>query len=239
MESRVEEVLRLMHSHRSIRKYKLGENVGEDLKAILKAVNRSPTSWNLMPVTIIVVRDREIKRRLSNILGGQEHIWEAPVFLVFAVDFAKVEEASTILGYTPAKRGLGHLVSGVVNAGIMAGWAALAAEALGYGITLIAVYTDACGVAEILGLPDGVIPVVGMTVGIPAESPSIRPRQPLEAMISFDGYGESPRVKADGVVSVYGGRARRLFERVVAEEGYFQRLNERMRRCLESRGYLA
>ena len=218
--------------HRSVRRYS-GPVDEADLEVILEAARRAPTAWNLMPVSVQVVRDRGLLSRLADAVGGQEHVAEAPVFLVFSVDYAKVVEAARASGVEPGRPGLGHFAAALVDAGIMAGWAALAAEDLGYGVAFIAVYGNPCGVAEALGEP-----VVGLAVGRPGEEPPVRPRQPPEALVGFDGYGASPAERAGGVAGVYGGRAARLFRYVLAPGGYLDRVGEALWECLERRGYV-
>ena len=162
---------------------------------------------------------------------------KAPLFLVFSVDYAKIVEASRASGVEPAEPGLGHVFAALIDAGIMVGWAGLAAEDLGYGVAYIAVYGNPCGVAEILELPPLVVPVVGLAIGRPGEDPARRPRQPLESMLGRNGYGTSPGEKAQGVKSVYGQRAQRLFNIVTSREGYLHKLSGRILQCLKDRGY--
>ena len=229
-------VLELAEAHRSIRRYS-GPVSDEDLEKILKAARRAPTAWNLMPVSIQVVRDRRLLELLGDAVGGQEHVKNAPVFLVFSVDYAKILEASRMSRVEPAQPGLGHLVAGLIDAGIMVGWAGLAAEDLGYGVAYIAVYGASCRVAEILGLPLLVLPVVGLVVGRPGEEPPTRPRQPMDSLVGYDGYGEAPAERARGVVEVYGARAARLFARVTGKQGYLDKLGRELMDCIEKRGF--
>lgn len=222
--------------HRSIRKYS-GPVSDEDKRLILEAAQRAPTAWNLMPVSIQAVTDPALLERLGDAVGGQEHVKKAPLFLVFSVDYAKVLEASRASGIEPSTPGLGHFMAALIDAGIMAGWAGLAAEDLGYGVAYIAVYGSACRVAEILGLPRHVVPVVGLAIGRPGEEPPVRPRQPLEALVGWNGYGSSPGERAAGVRSVYGERAQRLFSIVTSPGGYLDRVGEGMVSCLRERGF--
>ncbi len=231
------DVVDAIMSHRSIRKYRSEPVNEEDLIIIVKAAIRAPTSWNLMPVSIIAVTDDATKRKLAEHVGGQQHVAEAPVFLVFAVDYAKVFEAAKSLGVEPSEPGLGHLLSAAINAGIMAAWATLAAEKMGYGATMIAVYGNPCAIAKELGLPRGVVPILGLTIGIPAESPEVRPRQPVGSVFSRETYTPAPSERADGVIRVYGDRARAIMERVVGVNGYFESVSSRIRDCLREQGF--
>ncbi len=181
-----ETVLDVIFSHASVRSYTSEPVSREDLERILEAARRAPTAWNLMPVYIYAVLDEKLKGELAEALGGQEHVARAPVFLVFSLDWGKLLKASEESGVEPAIPGIGHIVPGLVDVGIIAGWAGLAAESLGYGITFIAVYSNPCRVAEILGLEEYVVPVVGIALGRPAESPGPRPRQDPVSVYGID-----------------------------------------------------
>jgi FMN reductase [NAD(P)H] len=231
------DLLDVISSHRSIRRYR-DESVPENhVEIILEAARRAPTSYNLMPVSIIAVTDPVLREKLAEAVGRQEHVASAPLFLVFTVDYAKMVEAARHIGVEFSQPGLGHLVPALLDVGIMSGWAALAAERLGYGITFIALYSNPCGVAKILGLPGLVLPVVGITVGLPAESPELRPRHPPSAVYSENKYCPGPRERGVKVAETYGGRVRRLFEAVLKPGSYYDRVSEAFTRCMEQRGF--
>jgi len=226
--------LDVIESHASVREY-TGEPVEEShLNAIIEAARRAPTAWNLQPITVIAVTERGLLERLARDVGGQEHVARASVFLVFALDARKVWLAARSSGVEPARPGLGHLATWMLDAGIAAGWAALAAEELGYGVAFIAVYGNPCSVAETLHLPQGVLPVVGLAIGRPAERPGPRPRQPPEAFWGRNRYPNlPPRAMAEAVAGVYGGRAARLYRHVLAAGGYYERVSSVLERCLQ------
>ncbi len=230
--------LSVIKSHASVRSYRGGEIPREHLEAILEAARRAPTGWNLQPLTIIAVQDPDLKKKLSQALGGQEHVAEAPVFLVFAIDYAKIARLGEKLGYR-IEPGLGNLVEALIDAGIASGWAAIAAETLGYGITFIALYENPCPVAEALGLPDLVVPAVGLTIGRPAEAPKPRPRQSLETLVDYNHY-TGPEEKAEALresLDTYAGRASRLFSYIFSPGGYYERASRNMAHCLREKGF--
>ncbi len=227
--------VRTIQNHRSIRAYSGGVEA-HDLELILESVRRSPSAWNLMPYFVNVVTDPSVKRKVAEAVGGQSHVAEAPVFLVFALDFEKVAEAARMAGVEPARPGLGHLVEGLVDIGIAVGWAAVTAESLGYGVAFIALYGNPCGVRESLGLPKGLVPVVGLAIGRPGEEPPLRPRQDRRGL-----YGErvpDARDRGAAVAGVYGDRLPRFMERVVGVGGYIEGVGKRFRECLADAGYV-
>ena len=226
-------VVELIERHRSIRRYLEEDIREEDLRTILEASRRAPTAWNLMPIYIYVVRDRVKQKLLSEAVGGQEHVAKASVFLVYVVDYAKIMKAVEKLGIDKKEPSLSNFVEALINAGIMAGWAALTAEALGYGITFIAVYMNPCRVAEILGLENYMIPVVGLTIGKPGENPSTRPRQDSSAV-----YGSAlvdAEKRGEAVIKIYGEKARDRLDMILNR--FHVEVNEKLKECLVTKGF--
>ena len=225
-----------IESHASVRRY-TGEAIPEDdLEAVLRAAQRAPTGWNMQPVTVVAVTDRGLLAQLADIVGGQEHVAQAAAFLVFTVDYAKIVAAAEREGVR-AKPGLANLYEALIDAGIMAGWAMLAAESLGYGGVLVALYENPCPIVELLGLPRYAVPAVGLALGKPAEKPRPRPRQRLEALAPRNHYGGVDD-KAEAVIEAYNGKARKLFAYIFGPEGYYDTASERLRFCLEKQGFL-
>ena len=228
--------LSVAKSHASVRVFK-EEDIGEeDLRAVLEASRRAPTGWNLQPVTIVAVRDREKLRLIADSVGGQEHVANAAVFLVYVVDYAKIVRAAEKLGIK-AEPGPANLYEALVDVGIMAGWAMLAAESLGYGGVFVALYENPCAIVELLNLPRYTVPVVGLALGRPAEKPAPKKRQRLDALVAWDEYGNADE-KAEAVLEVYGERARRLFTYVFSPDGYYRTASERLLFCLGKQGLL-
>ncbi|MEB3860390.1 MAG: nitroreductase family protein [Desulfurococcales archaeon] len=227
--------LNVIGEHKSIRRYKPDPVPEEDLEKILEAARRHPSSWNLQPVTVFVVKEQEVKERLASILWNQPHIREAPVFLIFAVDYLKVVRATELLGVEPVEPGQGNLLSGVMAASMSLAWAALAAESLGYGVAFIAVYGRPCRVAEALKLPRYLLPIAGLLIGKPAESPGLRPRQPVEALVSSTDYGD-PDARAKSYMSNDPELAKTL-KMVMSKNGFYGEVNKEVAECLRRQGF--
>jgi len=224
--------MQVIEKHASVRKFR-GDPVPDgDLRVILEAARRAPSGWNLQPYTIVVVRDGERRREIADAVGGQEHVAEAPVFLVFMVDLAKVADAASRLGLE-ARPNLAALVEALVDVGIASAWAALAAESLGYGVVYVALYENPCGVADIVSAGKGTLPVIGLAIGRPAEEPRPRRRQRLEALVHEEAYRGA---RGDAILEVYGDRARRVFTYLYGPGGYYGEASLNLIRCLRRQG---
>ena len=73
----------------SLRKYNDKPISQEDLDIILESAMRAPTAGNMMPYSIIVIRDEKMKETLSHTCDEQPFIKNASVLLVFVADYQK------------------------------------------------------------------------------------------------------------------------------------------------------
>ncbi|MGI9643240.1 MAG: nitroreductase family protein [Acidimicrobiia bacterium] len=183
----------LMRSHVSVRSFTNEPVSDELLDVVLDAARRAPTSSNWQTYSIIVVRDPDKKRRLAELAGGQGHIEASQAFLAFAADVHRVGIATSLHGVEPAT-GLNNTLTPVVDAAIVGEAAQVAAESFGLGAVMVGgMRRDATGVAEVLGLPEGVFVVYGMSVGWPAADPrehGLKPRLPSQLVVHTDGYSD-------------------------------------------------
>jgi hypothetical protein len=70
--------------------------------------------------------------------------------------------------------------------------AALCAEAEGLGICYLGTTLASCDeIARVLECPPFVVPVVGFTLGYPAEAPGVRDRLPLSGILHEERYRDS------------------------------------------------
>jgi FMN reductase (NADPH) len=185
-------VLDLMADHGSVRRYRPDPVPAETVSAIIYAAQRASTSSNLQMWTVIAVTDAERRGRLAELCGNQAHIAQAPLFLAWCADLARLDRACELRGYTQMTGYVENFLVAAVDAAIAAQNAALAAESLGLGICYIgAIRNRPLDVIEFLGLPRYTFPIAGMTVGWPAVDPPKRPRLDTAAVLHWDRYDRS------------------------------------------------
>ncbi len=222
--------------HRSIRKYKREKIKEEDLKIILEAIRRAPSGWGLGWVNVIVVQDEVLKSRIADLVGGQKHVEEAPLLLVFIVDYARLEKVLEKTGTVSAKPNLGFLLAGLVDVGIASAFATIAAESLGYGVCYIAIYSAMCEIAKLLNLPKGSIPIVGLTVGIPSEEPGLRPRPSLDVIADIDKYGVLEE-KVNKTIEQLRNYMAKTWKLVLSKDGIYENVGVQILECLRNQGF--
>lgn len=185
-------IINTLLDHRSIRKYSSKKIDNKELEYILKSAQASANSINGQSVSIIVVKDTDRKNKLAELAGNQIYISEAPVFLVFCMDFNRTNKACEKTGVTQAivDSQEASLVGGI-DTGLAMGNAIAAAESLGLGTVCIGgVRRNPEEVIELLELPKYVFPLVGLVIGHPEEKPEQKERFPMDVVVSEETYKE-------------------------------------------------
>ncbi len=170
------DLMEAIKTRRSIRKYKetpVPENL---LKEVLNAARLAPSAENAQPWKIVVVRDVEVRQKVTQACNGQRFLLQAPVVLVLC---GIPEEAFPTVG--------GYMSSHVIDAAIALDHLTLAARALGLGTCWVAKFKED-RLRDILGIPEDVRVIAVSPLGYPDESPERSPRKNLEELISYDRY---------------------------------------------------
>ncbi|MFC0214970.1 oxygen-insensitive NADPH nitroreductase [Paenibacillus chartarius] len=209
------DIVTLLLDHKSIRKFKPDAVPPEQIGAIVAAAQAASTSSNMQAYSVIGVTDPEVKGKLAELAGGQRHVEQCPLFLVWCADLHRIELAGRL--HDPDFRletNVETFLLGTIDAALAAQNAAVAAESLGYGIVYIGgIRNDPAGVSKLLGLPQLVYPVFGLCIGIPDQQPDPRPRLPQHAVYHEGRYASDAeqlagiRAYDDVMQTYYGTRA--------------------------------
>lgn len=187
----VNEVIKRLLSHRSIRSYQERPVPEEDLNQIIAAVQAAPNWVNIQHVSVIAVKKPERRKKFARLCGEQEHIAQAPVFLIFCADYYRTHLACKMEGQSldEVLGDIDHLIVGAHEVGIAVGTAVAAAESFGLGtVTIGDIRLHALEVIKELNLPRYVIPLLGLCIGYPANAPGLKPRLPKEAVYFEETY---------------------------------------------------
>ena len=181
--------IELIYRHGSVRDYKPDPVPDALVEEIVAAGQRASTSSNLQPYSVVSTTDKEKIKQIQEIAGGQRHITQAPVFLLWCADFSRLKRVCLHQGYQMSADYMENFLVGAVDAAIASQNAALAAESLGLGLCYIgAIRNDPRRMISLFQLPELVFPVFGMTLGWPVKAPFIRPRLPLKAVLHKETY---------------------------------------------------
>lgn len=186
------DVIRLLQSHRSIRKFS-GKVVDEDtIQTIILSGQAAATSSNVQATTVIQVNDSDAREKLVAISGGQTYVGTAGAFFVFCADLKRSAQACALQGGEFSSGMTEHFIIATVDVALFAQNCSIAAESLGLGICYIGgLRNDPAAVSELLELPEHVYPVFGFCIGYPDQNPEVKPRLPINAVLMQDHYEQA------------------------------------------------
>lgn len=182
------DVISLLRSHRSIRKF-TDQPVSDDTVAeIMRAAFAAATSSNMQATTVVRVRSAETRAEIAAVAGGQPWVEGAAAFFIWCADIARGAVAAADEN-DPLTDTVEHFIRATVDVALAAQNAAVAAESLGLGICYIGgIRNDPQKVCDLLELPDLVYPVFGFCIGHPAQDPELKPRLPLSVTLKEERY---------------------------------------------------
>ncbi len=190
----------LINNRVSLRKYADKEVTKDVLDIVLKSAMRAPTAGNTMMYSMIVTRDEENKRKLSQTCDNQPFIAKAPVIIIFVADSHRMNKYFKVSGVeeyckknnkklkTPD---LAQLFLATGDAFIAAQNAVVAAESLGLGTCYIGDIVEHHEThRRLLNLPNWATPVAMLCVGYyPDDYPRvIAPRFDKECIVFEEEY---------------------------------------------------
>lgn len=200
----LEAVLRVMHRHRSIRRYRPDPVPDALLDPLLAAGVRASSSGNMQAYSIVVTRDPDLRARLFEPHMQQSMVLEAPVLVTFCADFRRMRRWLALREAPDNFDNLMSFLIAAIDATLVSQSVALAAEAAGLGVCYMGSTLAACDrIGAVLELPPGVAPVVGFSLGWPAEDPTPRDRLPLGALLHRETY-QDPDDRS--LAAAYGDR---------------------------------
>ena len=155
---------------RSVRKYEPKPMPDEDLHTIIEAGRNAPSAANRQPWHFIVIKDPDQRRKVAEACSDQHWMADAAV-IIAGVGKPSVNEKWYAVDVAIAMQNM-----------------ILSATALGYGTCWIGAF-DQERVANLLEVPEDMRVVALTPVGVPADQPEARPRQPLSEFASLDRHG--------------------------------------------------
>lgn len=172
------DVFNAIRNRRSIRSYEEGAVTEDQIRTLIEAASYAPSAGNIQPWEFVVVRDPQIKMRLSAAALHQVFIEEASVVIVICAN-----EARSRQGY--GSRGANLYC--IQDTAAATENLLLAAYALGLGTCWIGAFREDAA-RRVLNVPSHLRPVAIIPVGIPSESPSPRRRRPLAEIIHRESF---------------------------------------------------
>ncbi len=161
------------------------------IETLAAAALCAPTKSDLQQRDIVIVRERSLRDDIDALFPGDEWIAAAPAFLIFCGNNRRQRQLHEWRRRPFANDHLDAFFNAAVDAAIVLATFIIAAERVGLGCCAIsAVRNHASRIGDLLGLPDHVFPVAGLTLGWPAGEGKVSPRLPLAVTVHEDRFNE-------------------------------------------------
>ncbi len=172
------DIFKAIFERRSIRHYSEVPVEWDKIVKILESAVRAPSSGNVQNWRFIIVTDKELRKKLSEISLQQYWMQEAPVHIVVCSDNSLIKKLYGIRG---------EKLYSIQNCAAAIQNMLLTATALGLGTCWVGAFEEEA-VARLLGIPSNVRIQAIITIGYPAEKPP-KPRIfTLEDICYFEKY---------------------------------------------------
>lgn len=183
-------------NHRSIRKFTEQPISEELLRTLFEAGMAGSSSGFLQSASIIRVTDKQLRYEIRRICAeaqdakegekyGHPYVEHCAELLIYCMDNQRHLQVvpNAQIDWTEVT------LVGAIDSAIMAQNLLVAAESLGLGgVYLGSVRNDINRLSELLQLPAGVVPMFGMALGYPDQDPAMRPRLPVELVVSTNKF---------------------------------------------------
>ncbi len=181
------DVLDVMMNHRSIRKFTKEKVDPKLLEEIVNCGLRASNTGNMQLYSVIATQEEPLRTELCGLHFGQ--CSSAPLFLTVCTDVNRYHHYCRVNGCDESYGNMLWFVSALVDASLFAQNLCLAAEARGLGFChLGTVNYNTEKIAKLLQCPKGVVPVIALAMGHPAEEGRLSERLGTDAVLHSEMY---------------------------------------------------
>ncbi len=173
--------------HRSIRKFTEEKVSAELLEEVVNCGLRASNTGNMQLYSVITTQEEPLRSELCQLHFGQ--CATAPLFLTICTDVNRYHHYCRVNQCDEPYGNLLWFISALVDASLFAQNLCLAAEAKGLGFChLGTVNYNTEKIAELLKCPKGVVPVIAIAMGHPAEEGRLSERLGTDAVLHSEVY---------------------------------------------------
>lgn len=203
-------------SRGTVRTYTDRQISEEELSEMIALASHAPNTGNMQWYCVIVTRGSEKKKALAPAHFNQPQVENASAVLTFCVDLNRFEKWCRLNNAEPGYENFQSFVAAMIDASLFAQQFCTVAEMRGFGTCYLGTTTyNAHQIAEILNLPERVVPVTTVTVGYPSVPLNPSWRLPVEAIMHNENYIES----TDGQINSWYNPLEQDSQHYVEENG--------------------
>lgn len=182
------------NNRHTVRKYQDSDIPLAQIKAMLEAAAHAPNTGNMQWYSVIITRDKEQKQRLAPAHFNQQSVCCASAVLTFCIDIRRFEHWCRLNNAVPGFNNFQSFVAAIIDTSLFAQQFCTIAEMDGFGTCYLGTTTyNAPQIAEILELPERVVPVTTITLGVPTSEETAGPttRLPVQSLIHEETYKDA------------------------------------------------
>ncbi len=187
---------------RTIRKFSDKPVPDSLIEEMLEKAAHAPTTGNMQLYSVIVTREEDKKQKLTPCHFNQPASTSATVLLTFCADFNRFVKWCEVNNAEPGFDNFQSFMSAVFDTVILAQQFCTIAEMEGLGTCYLGTTTyTAPQIAEILELPDRVVPLLTVALGWPAEEGTVSDRITAKSFTHYEKYKDySPQE----IIDIFG-----------------------------------
>jgi len=236
------ETLKLLNQRASCRSFSAKKIPRKVLELALEAGIHSPSGGNLQPYSIIKIEEAKTSEKLARLCGNQVWIAQAPTNLLFCIDWHRLKRwAEVEVAPFTATSSFRHFWISFQDTIIAAQNICTALDSLGLGSVYIGTVLDCFReLKSMLRLPEGVFPVVLLSLGYPKARPRPKRKLGIEVIVHNEKYQQFndkmlkqafEKKYPDLKVEITQERLEKISEvcRRVHEEGFAQKCTKRIK----------
>jgi nitroreductase len=176
-----------MLGHRSIRKFSEQKVDSALIEKIVECGIRASNTGNMQLYSVIATQEEPLRSELCQLHFGQ--CASAPLWLTVCTDVNRYHHYCRVNGCDEPYGNLLWFISAMVDAGLFAQNMCVAAEAEGLGFCYLGtVNYNTAKIATLLQCPKGVVPVIAIALGYPAEEGRRSERLGTDAVLHSEVY---------------------------------------------------
>ncbi len=217
------EMYELLMKRRSVRNFKDQAIPEEIIEKLLDAANNSPSGGNIQPISIICVQETDNRQNLAEIVGNQPWVKNAPLSLIFCLDFNRVKRWA-VQNNTEFKGEKAFLHFLIAYADLMCAAQTVVILAENYGLGSVYIGTIQSNVDDarrLFAIPEYVLPLMVLTLGYPKSIPRSIPKLKREVIVHKESYQAASEAEIkrafDEKYGDFGGKAEEYLEKAFVE----------------------
>jgi FMN reductase [NAD(P)H] len=180
----------LLMKRRSVRIFKDQEIPDSTIEQLLDVANNAPSGGNIQPLSIILVRSLEGRKKLAELAGGQPWVSQAPLSIIFCLDFYRVKKWAEMCQTDFRGEGaVNHFLIAYADLMVAAQSVVILAESLGLGSVYIgSIQHEMDETRNFFEIPEYVLPMMVLSIGYPRSIPQNIPKLKKDVIVHHERY---------------------------------------------------